>query len=695
MPFQGLRFKINAAITATCLFVALCFSAIVYPYEMHQRTTRFEEIRTLVGAVFEQRREEIANEIYAGQQSALVNSLGSIREVKGIAKAMVYDTDGRLIAAAGPEARVEASELKAQGPGLRHQVLAGHPYAVYTAPIEVIGVKVGVIRIDYDLGPQHREAILRIGMFLLLLVSVLAVMGLLLNILLSRFVLEPTFMLRKAITRLQGGNLGEQVPLLAGDEIGEVAAAFNAMSSMLGSQHEALKDSVRAREIYAQKLERANRELEHLNASLETIVLERTSLLTESNRRLQEEITEKVRAEEARRELEERLARSQKMEALGLLAGGVGHDLNNVLSGVVSYPDFLLMEMPNDHPLRKAITAIRNSGLKAAAIVQDLLALARRGVMQTSVLDLNLDIVQDYLDSPEYASLLAQHPDIRIESSLSPQLSRIKGSPVHIKKSLMNLIINAMEAQPRGGCIRLSTCNVHLDGAVDGFGKVGEGEYVRLRVADDGVGIKPEDLTRIFEPFYTRKVMGRSGTGLGMAVVWGTIQDHQGHITVSSVPGQGSTFDLFFPVTREEGLPEPGQVPMGEYRGHGERVLVVDDLEEQRTLVSAILERLDYRVVTAPSGEAAVAYLRSHSVDLVLLDMIMDPGMDGLATYRQILQLHPGQKAIIASGYAENERVVEAIALGAGRYLKKPYTIEKLGQALRADLALSRADSKG
>ncbi|MDR3669987.1 MAG: response regulator [Holophaga sp.] len=699
MPFQGLRFKINSAITATCLFVAFCFSAIVYPYELHQRTSRFGEILTLVSAVFEQRREEIANEIYAGQQSGLISSLGSIQEVKGIAKAMVYDTDGRLLAATGPgpEARVEASELTAHDPdfGLQQRVFAGHPYAVYSAPIEVIGVKVGSIRIYYDLKPQHQEAILRVGMFLLLLVSVLVVMSLMLNVLLSRFVLKPTFMLRNAITRLQAGNLGEQVPFISKDEIGEVAAAFNAMSSMLGSQHEALNDSVQAREEYAQKLERANRDLEYLNASLETIVLERTSMLSESNRRLQEEIAERIRAEEARRELEERLARSQKMEALGLLAGGVGHDLNNVLSGVVSYPDFLLMEMPGDHPLRKAITAIRNSGLKAAAIVQDLLALARRGVMQTSVLDLNRDIVQDYLDSPEYAALLLQHPDIRIESCLSPDLKRIKGSPVHIKKSLMNLIINAMEAQPKGGSIRISTSNVYLDGAMDGFGKVGEGDYVRLRVEDDGVGIKQEDLTRIFEPFYTRKVMGRSGTGLGMAVVWGTVQDHHGHITVSSVPDHGSTFDLFFPVTREEGVPEPGNVPMGEYRGHGERILVVDDLEEQRTLVSAILERLDYQVVTAASGEAAVEYLKGHTVDLVLLDMIMDPGMDGLATYRQILALHPGQKAIIASGYAENERVVEAIALGASRYLKKPYTIENLGQALRADLVFSPADSRG
>jgi len=270
-----------------------------------------------------------------------------------------------------------------------------------------------------------------------------------------------------------------------------------------------------------------------------------------------------------------------------------------------------------------------------------------------------------------------------METRLDPGLMQIKGSPVHLKKSLMNLVINAMEAQPRGGAVRIDTANVRLDGR--GESKAA-GDYVRLRVADDGVGISAEDQIRIFEPFYTRKVMGRSGTGLGMTVVWGTVQDHHGCITVQSLPGHGSTFDLCFPATREPRLPAAASVPMAEFMGHGERILVVDDLEEQRTLVSAILRRLDYRVQAAASGEDALAYLKTASTDLVLLDMIMDPGMDGLSTYREIIRLHPGQKAIILSGYAENERVLEAIALGVGRYLRKPYTIENLGQALQEEL---------
>ena len=317
MPFRSLRFKINVAITATCLFVALFFGAIVYPFEMNRRNARFQEIRTLVGTVFEQKREEIANEIYARQNAALASSLNSIKEVKGIAKVQVYATDGTLVAATepGPVARIEAGDLRAmaQGPDLQRRVLAGHPYAVYAAPIEVIGEKVGYIKLFYDLQPLRQEAVYTVGVFILLLGSTIAVVSTLLNILLNRFVVRPTFLLRNAIARLQDGNLGEQVPVVSRDEIGEVAAAFNGMSSMLGRQQEALIDSVRARERYAEDLERSNRELEELNATLETIVQQRTADLTESNQRLQEEIRERVGSERARRELEEKLARSQKM----------------------------------------------------------------------------------------------------------------------------------------------------------------------------------------------------------------------------------------------------------------------------------------------------------------------------------------------------------------------------------------------
>jgi len=208
-----------------------------------------------------------------------------------------------------------------------------------------------------------------------------------------------------------------------------------------------------------------------------------------------------------------------------------------------------------------------------------------------------------------------------------------------------------------------------------------------LSVSDTGEGIPAVDLKRIFEPFYTKKVMGRSGTGLGLAVVWGTVKDHQGYINVQSQEGKGSTFTLYFPVIRED-ITEEVAVSISEYLGKGETILIVDDVLGQRDLATTMLKKLNYSVTSLESGEEAVAYLKEHKVDLVVLDMIMDPGMDGLDTYKGILEFHPRQKAIIVSGFSETERVTAAQALGAGAYVRKPYITEKLGLAVKKELDL-------
>jgi CheY-like chemotaxis protein len=200
------------------------------------------------------------------------------------------------------------------------------------------------------------------------------------------------------------------------------------------------------------------------------------------------------------------------------------------------------------------------------------------------------------------------------------------------------------------------------------------------------VGISAEDMKRIFEPFYTKKVMGRSGTGLGMAVVWGTVKDHQGHINIQSTEGEGTTFTLYFPATRNELKISDPQKPIEVFTGRGESILVIDDVNEQREIATKMLNRLSYSVKSVSSGEEAVAYMKNNTVDLLLLDMIMDPGINGFETYSRIVNLHPEQKAIIASGYAESTDVRKAQKLGARVYLKKPYTLEKLGEAVRNEL---------
>ena len=397
------------------------------------------------------------------------------------------------------------------------------------------------------------------------------------------------------------------------------------------------------------------------------------------------DITQQRQAEEERLRLQQRLQHAEKMEAIGTLAGGVAHDLNNVLGILVGYSELLLANIPDDSPLRNHVEKMMKGGVRAAAIVQDLLTLARRGVHAESVVNLN-SIITDFQKTLEFENLRSSYPQVRIQIKLAKDLLNIKGSASHVSKTFMNLLINALEAMPEGGTLTVTTGNRNLDTPVQGYDHVREGDYVTLAVSDTGEGITGEDLKHIFEPFYTKKVMGRSGTGLGLAVVWGTVKDHQGYIDVQSKKGQGTTMILYFPVTREELPASPTAIPLSDYIGKDESILVVDDIKEQRELASAILGNLNYRVTTAASGEEAVEYLKSHQVDLIVLDMIMYPGMDGLDTYKRILEIHPKQKTIIVSGFSESNRVQAAQALGAGAYLRKPYIIEKLGIAVRQEL---------
>jgi signal transduction histidine kinase len=289
--------------------------------------------------------------------------------------------------------------------------------------------------------------------------------------------------------------------------------------------------------------QRCEAEVRSINEELEERVRERTASLEEAYYRLQEESTERQR-------LEKRVLQQQKMETIGNVAASVAHDLNNILSGLVGYPDLLLAELPAGRQ-RERLLRIKESGERAAALVDDLLALARRSVARREVVDLN-ELVTGQLKSPVVEDLHRRFPDLAIESSLEAELPHVLGSPAHLAKSIMNLVINAAEAMPGGGSIRIATGNLSLERQREGYEPIAPGDYVVLRVADQGVGIRPEDRARIFEPFFTNKAMARSGTGLGMSVVWASVKDHGGFIDLRSTPGKGTVIELYLPLTRQD-----------------------------------------------------------------------------------------------------------------------------------------------
>lgn len=491
----------------------------------------------------------------------------------------------------------------------------------------------------------------------------IAAVGLILCYLIARGLVRPIKALVHETQKIRSGDFSVSLQVSSRDEMGELNRSFILMSEELKARENSLK---KAKE------------------ELEIRVQQRTADLVAVNEKLSQEIYERQKTEDAQMVLEKRLRNAEKMEALGTLAGGVAHDLNNILTGLVGYPELILMELPEDSPLRATAETIKTSGEKASAIVQDLLTLARRGVVQRKVINLN-QIITHYFDSPEGQQLRELHRNVEFEMNLDPDLLNVTGSPHHLTKNLMNLVTNAAEAMPDGGRITISTCNKYVDQPVGRHETVSKGDYALLTVSDTGVGISEADLSKIFEPFFTKKEMGRSGTGLGMAVVWGTVKDHEGYIDVKTCVGQGTTFEIYLPVTHQTEASESDIPSIAIYQGD-ETVLVVDDDESQRVIADRMLSKLGYNIQLASSGEAAVELMRSETVDLVILDMIMGEGMDGLETYRKIIDRRPGQKAIITSGFSESDRVKEAQRLGAGCYIKKPFQMKQLAEAVRTEL---------
>ncbi len=436
------------------------------------------------------------------------------------------------------------------------------------------------------------------------------------------------------------------------------------------------------------ELQKKETELEEARNQLELRVALRTAELEKANEQLRLEMEERKWAQQERLRLEAELQRVEKMEVLGRLAGGVAHDLNNVLSGIVSYPDLLLHKLAPESDMRSPLENIRRAGTRAAVIVQDLLTLARRGITIREKVQLN-DVVYAHLQSPEFLNLQKNYPGVTLETRLAPDLQRLYGSPIHLEKTIMNLLVNSFEAIGDKGTVLVTTENRYVNSPIKGYDTTIPGNYVVLTISDNGMGIPPDKLARIFEPFYTSKVMGRSGTGLGMTVVWGTVKDHGGYLDVTSSPKEGTTITVFLPIQEgKEGQKAQAAVTPEEMKqGNGETILLVDDDEAQRKLGESILTTLGYKTETAESGEDALDFLKERTVDLVLLDMVMEPGMDGLDTYQNILTIRPDQKVIIVSGYSETDRIKKALELGVRSYVKKPYRLGEIVTTIQEVLA--------
>jgi two-component system cell cycle sensor histidine kinase/response regulator CckA len=378
-----------------------------------------------------------------------------------------------------------------------------------------------------------------------------------------------------------------------------------------------------------------------------------------------------------KRRLEQQVLQSQKMESLGTLAGGIAHDFNNILAGILGYASFLKAKLSPDHEFFKYVDTIERSAVRAADLTSKLLAFTRSDKVNHRPLSINklvretLEIIGHTIDK-----------SIRIETSLDDSLPTIMGDAGQIQQVVMNLCVNARDAMGNGGVLSIVS-EMAVFRKVDPLVAegAGPGSYVKMIVSDSGAGMDKDVLSRIFDPFFTTKATGQ-GSGLGLSVVYGIVKGHEGFITVNSRPGQGSKFNVFFPVS---GKPETSDLILTEpLRGRDELIFVVDDEKDIRSFIKEVLQSSGYRVLLAANGDQAVEVYkkRGRDIALVILDMVM-PGMAGEEAFLKMKEINPHILALLSTGYSQDRRVSEILNKGVKGFIQKPYDFNRLLAKLR------------
>jgi PAS domain S-box-containing protein len=385
-------------------------------------------------------------------------------------------------------------------------------------------------------------------------------------------------------------------------------------------------------------------------------------------------VTDRKEAEEEKAQLEDQLRQSQKMEAIGRLAGGVAHDFNNLLTAIQGYSEMMLLGLPANAPLRGDMLQIKRAADRAAALTQQLLAFSRKQNIEPRLVDLNQQL-------REARDMLGRviGEDVRLTLNLCPREAPIHADPHQIDQVLLNLVANARDAMPNGGRIEIMTRMVKRKGRDPSLPPVDLGDdFVRLTLTDDGEGMDESTRKRIFEPFFTTKEKGK-GTGLGLATVYGIVSQNRGVITVKSAPGKGARFDVVFPAARGKVSPEAAaKAPMRTGRG---TILLVEDEEMVRSLARKVLASTGYRVLEASSGGDALVISEKcrADIELLLTDVVM-PNMNGKELYHRLRARRPALRVLYMSGYTEDVIAHHGIVEEGTPFLQKPFSIDALSR---------------
>jgi two-component system, cell cycle sensor histidine kinase and response regulator CckA len=390
------------------------------------------------------------------------------------------------------------------------------------------------------------------------------------------------------------------------------------------------------------------------------------------------DVSERKRSESERKRLEQQLEHATKMEAVGRLAGGIAHDFNNLLTALSGFAEIVLDELPEGHPLRQGAKETLKTCQRSTSLVRRLLAVSRRQVLQLAEMDLNPKIAEI---EKMLRSVLGE--DVELVVNLEPGLGYVRADESQIEQVLLNLAVNARDAMPTGGRLTIGTANVEVDDSLERHPLgIKRGPYVLVSVSDNGVGMDRETLQHIFEPFFTTKERGK-GTGLGLATVYGIVNQSGGHVFAETEPGRGATFKIYLPRIRPSGTPAAHSLPQEAARDGSETILVVEDESSVRMVAVASLRKAGYRVLEAKDGEEALHIAERHDgpIDLVLTDVLM-PGIHGPALVKRLNERRR-VRALFMSGHADDALLHHGVLEGGLAFLEKPFTRDELAEKVR------------
>lgn len=586
-----------------------------------------------------------------------------------ISYASVVDLNGKILFHNAPEMHGQIVNMpahKKKAPIFDITETGSDDPQYYNMMLPIIGLNsdlIAYIRLGYpvSLVSQKTERLIANSVSITILFLCLGIISLIL--LLNLWVTNPLAKLVSVIQEIRKKGAGGAAPVQidTNDEIGDLALTFNQMIAELNAAQQKIKNHSR---------------------ELQIKVEARTAELKEANERLQEDI-------EKRKQMEAQLVQAQKMRAIGTLAGGVAHDFNNLLTTIMGNADLVYSALPKDDPLREDMHEIKKASEKAAALTAQLLSFSRGQTIKPQVLDLNHQV-----KDMQKMLLRITGEEVQLSTHLAPDLWPVQADAGQFNQVIINLVINAREAMPKGGRLLIETANLPPESPILAEADL-QKEQVLLSVSDTGTGIDAQVLPRIFDPFFTTKGVGR-GSGLGLSTAYGIINQNKGQIRVKSKPGEGTTFFILLPKAASATADSDPSIPESDPRG-GETVLLVEDDNAVRGLAVHVLESYGYAVLEAGSGEEALSLSHSHPdrIDLMLTDVSM-PGMSGLDLAKKIEPLQPGIRILYMSGYDNALDTIVCNGDAAPPFLKKPFSPQTLINSVRSVLDQTAAKmSKG